>query len=200
MLGLNFDHEPGEQNMETDISDELLNELLEALETVDTQSAAILQFLKDKGIADDEQLAPYLQQAGNASDVRGRALRIRIHSLLSSAAKKMEETIAQKAEESAKKAVAAELDAEKPRRRRRKETVDKQAEGGDEKSKQPQAAGSTDTNAQAGSSGKSQIPKATAEEKLKDEPKSDVAIHEKEQNREDEGKPRNQKEGEKKIA
>jgi hypothetical protein len=122
------------KRMDNEVADELLQELFSALETMDTQSAAILQFLKDKGMASDEELAPYLEQAGNASNVRWRAVRLRISSLLSSAAQKMEESVAQKAEETAKKTVAAELEAEKPRRRKRKDTTQKEPEGQAEES------------------------------------------------------------------
>jgi hypothetical protein len=111
--------------MDDGIADELLSELFSAFETIDTQSAAILLFLKDKGIVTDAQLAPYLEQAGNASNVRWRAVRVRIDSLLSSAAKKAEEALVRKAEEAAQKAIAAEREAERSTRRRRKTAAEK---------------------------------------------------------------------------
>ena len=70
-----------------EIAQEILQELFSSLETLDTQTTAILQFLKDKGIAADRDLAPYLEQAGNASNIRWLAARIRIDYLLSSATK-----------------------------------------------------------------------------------------------------------------
>jgi hypothetical protein len=62
---------------------EVFNELFSHLEKLETQSAAILQFLKEKKRVTDKQLAPYLEQAGNASNVKWRAARVRIERLLS---------------------------------------------------------------------------------------------------------------------
>ncbi len=73
--------------MNQNIAQEILNELFSSLETLDTQTTAILHFLKDKGITTDKDLAPYLEQAGKASNVRWLAARVRIDYLLSSALK-----------------------------------------------------------------------------------------------------------------
>jgi hypothetical protein len=132
--------------MDNDVADELLTELFSAFENADTQSAAILQFLKDKGMATDEELAPYLEQAGNASSVRWRAKRVRISSLLASTARKTEELLVHKAEEAAQKTVAAERDSETSTRwrekdRRKKEREDQVDKSGN-KSKEEQAADS----------------------------------------------------------
>ena len=78
--------------MNTEPIKEVLNELFSHLERLETQSDAILQFLKEKKRVTDKQLAPYLEQAGNASNVRWRAARVRIEHLLSSVETKEEET------------------------------------------------------------------------------------------------------------
>jgi hypothetical protein len=69
--------------MNNEAMKEILNELFSHLERLETQSEAILQFLKEKKRVTDKQLAPYLEQAGNASNVKWRAARIRIEHLLS---------------------------------------------------------------------------------------------------------------------
>jgi hypothetical protein len=74
-----------ELDMDGNILQEMLHELFASLETLDTQTTALRQFLKDKGIATEQELAPYLEQAGNASGVRWLAMRVRMDHLLSSA-------------------------------------------------------------------------------------------------------------------
>jgi hypothetical protein len=81
---------------------ELLDELFSAFEDVETQSAGILQFLKEKGLATDEELARYLKQAGDASEVRWRAARLRMDALLAAAIRDAEEEFARKMEERAR--------------------------------------------------------------------------------------------------
>ena len=77
--------------MDQNIVQEMLRELFASLETLDTQTNAIRQLLKDKGIAPQQELAPYLEQAGNASSVRWLAVRVRMDSLLASAMKPAEQ-------------------------------------------------------------------------------------------------------------
>jgi hypothetical protein len=74
--------------MDVHLGQELLDELGSSLENLETQQSALLQFLKEKGIVTDQQLAPYLTQAGNASNVRWRAARLRLERLLSGPNKK----------------------------------------------------------------------------------------------------------------
>jgi hypothetical protein len=69
------------QPMNVDLAQELLSVLGSSLENLETQQAALLQFLKDKGTVTDDQLAPYLAQAGKASNVRWRAAHIRLEHL-----------------------------------------------------------------------------------------------------------------------
>jgi len=77
--------------MDTAVVEQLLDEMLASLEELETKATATLQYLKDKGPVTDEDLAPYFEQAGNASNVRWRAARLRMMSLLSSALKSAEE-------------------------------------------------------------------------------------------------------------
>jgi hypothetical protein len=71
--------------VDENIAREILDELFSSLETLETRSAALLQFVKDKGFASEQNLAPYFEQAANASSVRWRAARVRIEHLLASA-------------------------------------------------------------------------------------------------------------------
>ena len=108
--------------MNQNIAHEILHELFSSLEALDTQSAALLQFLKDKGIATEKELAPYLEQAGNASNVRWLAARVRVDHLISSAMKAPERDVtkepAQPSEDTRESSGKAE-----PERSGKKETV-----------------------------------------------------------------------------
>lgn len=67
--------------MDSKIVDEIMEELSSTMERIETQSTAILEFIKEKGIAKDEELAPYLERAATASSVRWRATRVRLEHL-----------------------------------------------------------------------------------------------------------------------
>jgi hypothetical protein len=88
--------------MDTDKTDNPIKEVLDGLftllETLETQNAAVLEFLKDQGIATDEKLAPYLERAGSASSVKWRAARARTAYLLAPAPKKATDDHEQPAE------------------------------------------------------------------------------------------------------
>ena len=117
--------------MNVDLAQELLNELGSSLEDLESQQAALLQFLKDAGIVTDEQLAPYLTQAGNASNVRWRAARIRLARIISTERQK-EEQLAQKEQHEAGTAQAPVQDPGK-------EAKSKNVEGSGEASPQREA-------------------------------------------------------------
>jgi hypothetical protein len=61
---------------------EIFDQMFALLESLETQNIAVVQFLKDEGIAADDKLAPYLEKAGNASSVKWRAARARMEHLL----------------------------------------------------------------------------------------------------------------------
>ena len=87
--------------MDDKVTRELLDELLPALERLETQSLAALQFIKDQkeGV---EKLAPYLEQAEKASGVKWMATRARLNHLLDGAAREAERTQKKSAQTQAK--------------------------------------------------------------------------------------------------
>lgn len=78
--------------MDLSVAEQMLDEFIPSLEALEAQSDAILQFLREKGIATDEQIAPYLDKARSASNVRWLAVRLRMNRLLAPAFKTGEET------------------------------------------------------------------------------------------------------------
>src|SRR6266481_1286799 len=80
-----------DENNNINFVQEIFHDLFSSMEALETQSTAVLQFLKDKGIATDKELASHLEQAGNASSVRWRGVRVRADYLFSSAVKAAEQ-------------------------------------------------------------------------------------------------------------
>jgi hypothetical protein len=68
--------------MDEDSTRQSFAELFSYLEAIEAQSAAVLHFLQEKGIASEEELAPHLERAAKASSVRWTAVRARINRLL----------------------------------------------------------------------------------------------------------------------
>jgi outer membrane biosynthesis protein TonB len=77
--------------MDEQILQDIFSELFSALEPLEAQSAALLQFINAKGIASEEELKPFLEQAANASNVRWRGVRVRTAALISAALRPAEQ-------------------------------------------------------------------------------------------------------------
>ncbi len=73
--------------MDEKILQQILDEIFPSFEALEARGAAALQFLKDKGVATEEDLAPYIRQAETAASVRWRATRARVNYLLLSVVK-----------------------------------------------------------------------------------------------------------------
>jgi hypothetical protein len=82
--------------MDEKIVDEILDELFSSFEKSETDSVAILLLLKERGIASQEKLAPFIEEASRMSEVRWRAARVRMSALLKSAMKTPEQPAEQK--------------------------------------------------------------------------------------------------------
>src|SRR6266478_4961620 len=80
-----------DENNNINFVQEIFHDLFSSMEALETQSTAVLQFLKDKGIATDEELVSHLEQAENASSVRWRGVRVRADYLFASAVKAAEQ-------------------------------------------------------------------------------------------------------------
>ncbi len=78
--------------MDGNPAEQVINELFPYFEALETRSLAILQFLKDKGLTTDEQFAPYLEQAANASSVKWLAARVRVERLVASALREQKDS------------------------------------------------------------------------------------------------------------
>jgi len=161
--------------MNNEAMKEVLNELFSHLEKLETQNEAILQFLKEKKRVSDKQLAPYLEQAGNASSVKWRAARVRINHLLEPEQPEEEIKLGKKpelqegparAESSDEDPVAAFVG-------------DKQAESSDKDSKQEKPAAAEAAQARS-ADGKEDKPEAKSEVEQKEAGHAAQELHEQE--------------------
>ncbi len=71
-----------------DPAEQVFEELLPYLETLDSQIGGLVQLLKDKHIATTEEFAQYARQADQASNVKELGMRVRMEYLFSAAAKR----------------------------------------------------------------------------------------------------------------
>jgi hypothetical protein len=92
--------------MDDTLTREMLDEVLSALERLETQNTAVFQFLRDQKKGADK-LAPYLEQAEKASSVKWMATRARLNHLLDGAAREAERAAEKSADTQTKSALPA---------------------------------------------------------------------------------------------
>jgi hypothetical protein len=73
---------PIDQDKDANPIAEIFDEMFTLLQDLETRSVAVLEYIQEQGGATDEKLAPYLDRAAAASDVRWRAARARMEHLL----------------------------------------------------------------------------------------------------------------------
>jgi hypothetical protein len=71
-------------------AEQVFEEMLPYLESLEAQIGGIIQLLKDKGITTNAEFAQYAQRGDDASNVRERSMRARMEYLFSSAAKRID--------------------------------------------------------------------------------------------------------------
>jgi outer membrane biosynthesis protein TonB len=155
--------------METqpDAIKEVLSELFALLETQETNSTAVLHLLKDQGIASDEKLSTYLDQAGRASNVRWRAARMRMEYLLTPTQKQTSENNKSK-EAQPKEAQPKEAQPKEAQPKEMSSSAEedkgknqRQEDGNEKKEAQAEAKSAGNTNAQESPDQKSDAGNAT---------------------------------------
>jgi hypothetical protein len=72
-------------------AEQVFEEMLPYLETLDAQIGGIIRLLKDKGITTNAEFAKYALRGDDAANVRERGMRVRMEYLFSSAAKRIDE-------------------------------------------------------------------------------------------------------------
>jgi hypothetical protein len=152
--------------MDENLSRQILDDLIPSLEAMDTKTSALLQLLKDKGVATDKELATCLEQAGNASNVRWRAARVRLDYLLSSATKPPDAKPPDQAAEKKSPPPAENRDAATATDRTNKDKDDKDE---DQEDKSTEPAGKEETKATEERAKEKASPEPTGEKKEKDE-------------------------------
>jgi hypothetical protein len=60
---------------------EIFDEMFTLMQDLETRSVAVFEYMQEQGGATDEKLAPYLDRAAGAADVRWRAARARMEHL-----------------------------------------------------------------------------------------------------------------------
>lgn len=71
-------------------AEQVFEEMLPYLETLDAQIGGIIRLLKDKGITASGEFAEYAQRGDDAANVRERGMRARMEYLFSSAVKRID--------------------------------------------------------------------------------------------------------------
>ena len=71
-------------------AEQVFEEFLPYLETLDAQIGGIVRLLKDKGITTNSEFAKYAERGDDAANVRELGMRVRMEYLFSSAAKRVE--------------------------------------------------------------------------------------------------------------
>lgn len=124
---------------EENFASPVLEELFSAFEMVETQSAAILEFMKDKGLATDDDLASYLERAGNASNVRWRAAKLRMNSLIATALQRAQDEFSRKIESRGGADKSTQIQESQPAAKQTQEKSAGTQESGDQKSETQKA-------------------------------------------------------------
>jgi hypothetical protein len=72
-------------------AEQVFEEMLPFLETLDAQIGGVIRLLKDKGITTTAEFAQYAQRGDDAGNVRERGMRVRMEYLFSSAVKHIDD-------------------------------------------------------------------------------------------------------------